>query len=104
MSSTAKVAIITGAGSGIGRHAAIALAENNYSVALAGRHSESLEETAGLISEAHPNPLVVPTDVSDADSIANLFAKTEDAFGRLDLLFNNAGTGAPPTTVLASLP
>jgi NAD(P)-dependent dehydrogenase (short-subunit alcohol dehydrogenase family) len=88
-----KTAIVTGAGSGIGRAVAKTLLEAGYRVALAGRRREQLEETAEGSGDA---VLVVPTDVTDENSVAALFAATRDAFGRLDLLFNNAGTGAPP--------
>ena len=91
-----KVAIITGAGSGIGRETALALLRAGYAVALAGRRAERLEETVKASGEAGSRALAVPTDVSDPDSIRALFAKTQQAFGRLDVLFNNAGTGAPP--------
>lgn len=90
-----KVAIVTGAGTGIGRHTALALLREGYSVALAGRRLELLQETAEE-SGAGERALPVRTDVREADSVAALFARTKDAFGRLDLLFNNAGTGAPP--------
>ena len=91
-----KVAIITGAGSGIGRESALALLRAGYAVALAGRRAERLEETVQAAGEAGSRALAVPTDVADADSIRALFAKTQERFGRLDVLFNNAGTGAPP--------
>jgi NAD(P)-dependent dehydrogenase (short-subunit alcohol dehydrogenase family) len=91
-----KVAIITGAGSGIGRETALALLRAGYAVALAGRRAERLEETVQAAGEAGSRALAVPTDVADPDSIRTLFAKTREAFGRLDVLFNNAGTGAPP--------
>ena len=91
MAETEKVAIVTGAGSGIGRAVARALARQGYAVGLAGRRQEALEETAAEGGRM----LAVPTDVGDAASVANLFAKTKETFGRLDLLFNNAGTGAP---------
>ena len=91
-----KVAIITGAGSGIGRETALALLRAGYAVALAGRRAERLEETVQAAGEAGSRALAVPTDVSDPDSIRGLFAKTQETFGRLDVLFNNAGTGAPP--------
>lgn len=90
-----KVAIVTGAGTGIGKHTALALLREGYSVALAGRRLELLQETAEE-SGAGERALPVRTDVREADSVAALFARTKDAFGRLDLLFNNAGTGAPP--------
>ncbi|MFG1418587.1 SDR family oxidoreductase [Xanthobacter sp. V0B-10] len=96
MSPTAsrKVAIVTGAGSGIGRAVAVALAGAGYGVAIAGRRADTLAETADAMGS--PHTLVVPTDVSDPASVAALFAAVADKFGRLDLLFNNAGTGAPP--------
>ncbi|MCY3735499.1 MAG: SDR family NAD(P)-dependent oxidoreductase [Gemmatimonadaceae bacterium] len=87
-----KVALITGGGSGIGRASALALAEEGFAVVLAGRRAELLEETA---AEAAGEALAVPTDVSDPASIRDLFARAREAFGRLDLLFNNAGIGAP---------
>ena len=87
-----KVALITGGGSGIGRASALALAEEGYAVVLAGRRAQVLEETA---SEAAGEALAVPTDVSDPASIRDLFARARETFGRLDLLFNNAGIGAP---------
>ena len=96
MSSTDKVAIITGGGSGIGRHTAFALLKEGYSVALAGRRAKPLEETAAESGVESSRTLVVPTDVRDPVSVQALFAKVEAAFGRLDLLFNNAGIGAPP--------
>ena len=91
MAETEKVAIVTGAGSGIGRAVARTLAREGYAVGLAGRRAEALEETAAEGGRM----LAVPTDVGDPASVANLFARTKEAFGRLDLLFNNAGTGAP---------
>jgi NAD(P)-dependent dehydrogenase (short-subunit alcohol dehydrogenase family) len=90
-----NVAIVTGAGSGIGRAVALALVREGYSVALAGRRSEALEETIRHAGAAGARALAVPTDVTDPASVRALFAATKDAFGRLDLLFNNAGTGAP---------
>ena len=92
MDSSPKIAIVTGAGSGIGKYVAIALAQNGYSVVLAGRRKETLEATALEMGRPNTPMLVVPTDVSDPTSVRELFAKTKDAFGRLDLLFNNAGT------------
>ncbi|MGH6923396.1 MAG: SDR family oxidoreductase [Propylenella sp.] len=87
-----KIAVVTGAGSGIGRAVAKTLLKAGYSVALAGRKREALEGTAEGAGDA---ALVVPTDVSDPDAVSALFAATKKKFGRLDLLFNNAGTGAP---------
>lgn len=86
-----RVAIVTGAGSGIGRATSLALIREGYSVVLAGRRREALESTA-----AGTKAFVVPTDVADADSVRHLFEVTQQKFGRLDLLFNNAGCGAPP--------
>jgi NADP-dependent 3-hydroxy acid dehydrogenase YdfG len=91
MDSSPKIAIVTGAGSGIGRYVAIALAQNGYSVVLAGRRKEPLEATALEVGHANDQTLVVPADVTDPASVRELFAKTKDVFGRLDLLFNNAG-------------
>ncbi len=90
-----KVAIVTGAGTGVGRAAALALLADGWSVVLTGRRAEPLEETVRLAGEAGGRGLAVPADVSDPDSVAALFAKTVAAFGRLDLLFNNAGINAP---------
>ena len=95
MASDAKVAVVTGAGSGIGRAVALALLTEGYAVVLAGRRKEPLEETAKQAKAAGSRALAVPTDVSDPASIRALFAKTRQTFGRLDLLFNNAGIGAP---------
>ena len=94
MKSPAKVALVTGAGSGIGRHSALALAEAGYAVALAGRRRDALEETAALAG-ADARMLPVPTDVGDPQAVDALFAQVEEHFGRLDVLFNNAGAGAP---------
>jgi NAD(P)-dependent dehydrogenase (short-subunit alcohol dehydrogenase family) len=89
-----RYAVVTGAGSGVGRAVATALLQDGYSVALAGRRQDALEETASL---AGGNSLVVPTDVSKPDEVQALFAKVASEFGRLDVLFNNAGTGSPAT-------
>jgi len=94
--SPGKVAIVTGAGTGIGRQTALALLREGYAVSLAGRRVERLQETIDQAGAAGARALAVPADVSDPASVRALFAKTTDAFGRLDLLFNNAGTGAPP--------
>ena len=88
------IAIVTGAGSGIGKSVALTLLKNGYSVALAGRRKEALDQ-AVRESGAGARALAVPTDVSDPQSVKALFAKTKQAFGRLDLLFNNAGVSAP---------
>ena len=90
-----KVAIVTGAGSGIGRQVALALLGEGYSVALAGRRAAPLEETVTAAGAAGSRALAVATDVSDPASVRALFATTKEAFGRLDLLFNNAGINAP---------
>jgi NAD(P)-dependent dehydrogenase (short-subunit alcohol dehydrogenase family) len=94
MAAPGRVAIVTGAGTGIGRAASLALLNEGYRVTLAGRRREPLDKTASE-SGAGERSLVVPTDVADPDSVRALFAKTNDAFGRLDVLFNNAGKGAP---------
>jgi NAD(P)-dependent dehydrogenase (short-subunit alcohol dehydrogenase family) len=90
-----KIALVTGAGSGIGRGVALGLHEAGYAVVLAGRRQPELESTAGKAGNAGGRMLVVPTDVTVPESVAALFARTEEVFGRLDVLFNNAGTGAP---------
>jgi NAD(P)-dependent dehydrogenase (short-subunit alcohol dehydrogenase family) len=92
MMAAQRIALVTGAGTGVGRAVALALAREGYAVVLAGRRKEKLEEVA---REANATTLVVPTDVTDPASIKALFAKTKERFGRLDLLFNNAGIGAP---------
>jgi NAD(P)-dependent dehydrogenase (short-subunit alcohol dehydrogenase family) len=94
MTAPRKIALVTGAGSGVGKAAALALMQEGYAVVLAGRRKEPLESTA---AEGKPGAsLVVPTDVRDPASIRALFATTKETFGRLDVLFNNAGIGAPP--------
>src|SRR3954454_16619682 len=84
-----RIAVITGAGSGIGRASALALMGDGWSVALAGRRKDALEETAGMATGGRS--LVVPTDVTDPEQVANLFAQVKQNFGRLDMIFNNAG-------------
>jgi NAD(P)-dependent dehydrogenase (short-subunit alcohol dehydrogenase family) len=91
-----KVAIITGAGSGIGKAVALAFIKEGYAVALAGRRRELLEQVAAEGRAFNSPSLVVPTDVRNPDSVHHLFAKTCETWGRLDVLFNNAGIGAPP--------
>jgi NAD(P)-dependent dehydrogenase (short-subunit alcohol dehydrogenase family) len=93
--SSSKIAIVTGAGSGIGKSVAIALAQNGYSVVLAGRRKEPLETTALEVRQANSEALIVPADINDPAAVRDLFARTKEAFGRLDLLFNNAGTSGP---------
>ena len=94
MSSNGKVALVTGGGSGIGKAAAVALAKEGFAAAIAGRRPERLEEVAREIEGFGGQVFPVPTDVTDHASIKNLFAKTKERFGRLDVLFNNAGFGA----------
>ena len=94
-----RVAIVTGAGSGIGRAAAIALLREGYSVALCGRRPEMLEETANAGRTGSGRALAVATDVTDSDSVARLFAAVRKEFGRLDVLFNNAGINVPGATI-----
>jgi len=89
--SKGKIAIITGAGSGVGKATALALAGDGWSVVLAGRRAEQLNEVVGEIAAAGGTALAVPTDVTSESSVANLFASAVKAYGRVDLLFNNAG-------------
>ena len=96
MAASGKIALVTGAGTGVGRAVSIALAKAGYNVVLAGRRKEPLDAVAGEVNAAGSQALAVPTDVSDRDSILALFAKVKSSFGRLDVLFNNAGIGAPP--------
>ncbi len=91
-----KIALVTGAGSGIGRAASLALLHAGHAVVLAGRRREALEQTAALAGADAARLVAVPADVSDPASVRALFEATRAAFGRLDVLFNNAGTGAPP--------
>jgi len=94
MANTDRVALVTGAGSGIGRAVALALLREGYAVVLAGRRADALAATVALALSGGRS-LAVPTDVTDPESVCALFAQTKAAFGRLDVLFNNAGTGAP---------
>jgi NAD(P)-dependent dehydrogenase (short-subunit alcohol dehydrogenase family) len=91
-----KIALVTGAGSGIGRATALALLQEGYSVVLAGRRAETLAQTAAEARAVRAQALPIVADVTDPVSVRHLFEKTKEHFGRLDLLFNNAGTGAPP--------
>lgn len=91
-----KIALVTGAGSGIGRASALALAADGWSVALAGRRADALEETAALAGDGASRCLACPTDVTDASAVSGMFAQIKGRFGRLDFLFNNAGGGSPP--------
>ena len=95
MSSSAKVAIVTGAGTGIGKAVAVSLLKNGYRVALAGRRGPMLEQAVAEAAAPPGNALAIPTDVSDPRSVQALFTQARESFGRLDLLFNNAGVGAP---------
>ncbi|MCG8492479.1 MAG: SDR family oxidoreductase [Sneathiellales bacterium] len=94
-----KTAIVTGASAGIGRAVSLKLLQNGYQVALAGRSQAKLEETRELAGEQAENTLVLPTDVTDPDAVKALFDSVKEKFSRLDLLFNNAGVGAPPVPV-----
>jgi len=94
MSELRKV-LVTGAGSGIGRNVALALLRNEFAVSLVGRREELLKETATLAGKFATNALVIPGDVSNPDSVQDVFTRHTALFGRLDLLFNNAGTNAP---------
>ena len=95
MSSSGPIAIVTGAGSGVGRATALALLKEGYTVVLAGRRAEALDATIAKAGSANARALAVPTDVADPASVQALFEKTKRAFGRLDVLFNNAGTNVP---------
>jgi NAD(P)-dependent dehydrogenase (short-subunit alcohol dehydrogenase family) len=95
MSPPTKIALVTGAGTGIGKAVALALMRDGYAVALAGRRADKLDETAAAGRAIGARSLAVAADVSDPASVKALFAKIREAFGRLDVLFNNAGIGAP---------
>jgi NAD(P)-dependent dehydrogenase (short-subunit alcohol dehydrogenase family) len=99
MAATAKIALVTGAGTGVGRGAALALMKAGFTVVLAGRRKDKLEEVAKEGAAHGGKSLVVPADIADPASIKALFAKTKEAFGRLDVLFNNAGVGAPAVPI-----
>ena len=95
MSAHGKVAVVTGAGTGIGKAVTLALLADGYRVTLAGRRKEKLEQAVAEAGAAGARALIVPTDVGDPAAVRALFARAQQAFGRLDLLFNNAGIGAP---------
>src|SRR5262249_44649104 len=95
MPTNTRIAIVTGAGSGIGRAASLALQSAGYSVVLAGRRAASLEKTASMASPSGGKMLPIPTDVANPEAVNALFARTKEEFGRLDVLFNNAGLNAP---------
>jgi NAD(P)-dependent dehydrogenase (short-subunit alcohol dehydrogenase family) len=90
-----RIALVTGAGSGIGRAVSLAFHSSGYSVVLAGRRAAELERTAAMAERRDPPMLVVPTDITQPDAVAELFDRAKATFGRLDVLFNNAGTSAP---------
>jgi NAD(P)-dependent dehydrogenase (short-subunit alcohol dehydrogenase family) len=94
-----RVAVVTGAGSGVGRSAALALLADGFHVTLVGRRLNALEETVGLAGDASSRALPVSADAGSADEVANVFRQTREAFGRLDVLFNNAGIGVPSTSL-----
>ncbi|TNE39630.1 MAG: SDR family oxidoreductase [Alphaproteobacteria bacterium] len=98
MTIKSKTAVVTGAGAGIGRAVALTLLGAGYQVALAGRNRKTLQETLDLSGDKASSARVVPTDVTDPAAVENLFSVVKAEFGRLDLLFNNAGIGAPPVT------
>jgi NAD(P)-dependent dehydrogenase (short-subunit alcohol dehydrogenase family) len=95
MNPPTKIALVTGAGTGIGKAVALALMRDGYAVTLAGRRQDKLDETAAAGQTFGGRSLAVATDVSDPNSVKAVFAKTRETFGRLDVLFNNAGIGAP---------
>lgn len=96
MNSSQKVALVTGAGTGIGKAVTLALLQDGYHVTLTGRRRAPLEEVVEKAGEAGKRALVVPADVSDPAAVRMVFRRTKEVFGRLDVLFNNAGVGAPP--------
>ena len=98
MNETHRTAVVTGAGSGIGRAVALALLAEGYAVALAGRRRDALEQTRNASADRE-RALAVPTDVTDPASVADLFAAVRKRFGRLDVLFNNAGMGTPAVSL-----
>jgi NAD(P)-dependent dehydrogenase (short-subunit alcohol dehydrogenase family) len=103
MSTTSKIALVTGAGSGIGRAVSLALQKASYSVVLTGRRGEELVKTAAMADPDGDEMLPIRSDVSRPESVQELFTRTKEAFGRLDLLFNNAGINTPSTTLMEDL-
>ena len=99
MDKATGVALVTGAGSGIGRAVALEFLANNYQVVLCGRRADALEQTRALAADKGGNALAVPTDVTDESAVRALFEKIESTYGRLDVLFNNAGRGAPAVPI-----
>src|SRR6266704_2419519 len=99
MAALQKVALVTGAGTGIGKAVALALMKEGYAAVLAGRRKDKLEETASEGKSTGAKTLAVPTDIGDPAAIKALFAKTKETFSRLDVLFNNAGIGAPAVSL-----
>ena len=95
-STTQRIAVITGAGSGVGRASALGLLRHGWTVVLNGRRMERLEETQAMAGDDADRTLAVAADVSNAEGVASLFAQVRETYGRLDMLFNNAGGGAPP--------
>ena len=95
MAETLKVALITGSGTGVGKAAALALAKDGYAIVLTGRRKEMIDGVAQEIEALGAKALAVPADIGNPKDVENLFAKTKETFGRLDVLFNNAGIGAP---------
>ncbi len=96
MNSSLRIALVTGGGTGIGRAAACSLAGAGWQVVVTGRRAGPLEETIAAVGSKGPQPVAMTADVGDPGAVARLFADVESRYGRLDLLFNNAGTGAPP--------
>jgi NAD(P)-dependent dehydrogenase (short-subunit alcohol dehydrogenase family) len=96
MSGHNKIALITGAGSGVGRAVALAMAKEGYTVVITGRRASALEETVATGKGLSGSLFAIPADLTDPDQVAKLFAAVKDKYGRLDVLFNNAGVSAPP--------
>jgi NAD(P)-dependent dehydrogenase (short-subunit alcohol dehydrogenase family) len=103
MSGHNKIALITGAGSGVGRAVALAMAKEGYTVVITGRRASALEETVAAGKGLSGSLFAIPADLTDPDQVAKLFAAVKDKYGRLDVLFNNAGVSAPPGVLLEDL-